>query len=300
MSKKRDLYDELGVKKGAENVPEALDINVENIKKEVFKKLNSENMKKEKNVMKSKIKWASSVVAAVLVISVLSLNIFPSVAYALMDVPVLGSVVNVMTFGRFSAENNGYTADVKIPEVEGLSDSEFEEKLNREFRENAEAIIKAYEEDVKTLQEELGNKEIYKSIVSDYSVITNSADVLSLDVYISVTSASGNEVHTYYNIDKKENKIISLADLFAPGEDFITPISEYIKAEIAKEIENGNDLFFEGEDAFEKIDENRRFYITEKGNLVICFDEYEIAAGAAGTPEFEIPGDVIENKYIHK
>ncbi len=298
MSKKRDLYNELNVNKGAESVPEALDINIENIKKEVFKKLNSENVKKEKNVMKSKIKWMSSVVAAVLVISVLSLNIFPSAAYALMDVPVLGSVVNVVTFGRFEADNNGYVADVTTPKVEGLLDKDFEEKLNREFRENAEAIIAAYEEDAKKLTEEAGGKEIHKSVTSDYTVKTDNERILSLDVYISITDASGNETHTYYNIDKIENKCLALSDLFAPGEDFITPISEYIKSEIGKENGGVNGLFWGGDDAFERIDENQKFYITEEGKLVICFDEYEIAAGAAGSPEFEIPAEVIKHKYM--
>ena len=248
--------------------------------------------------MKSKLKWTTSVVAAVLVISVMTLNIFPAAAYALMDVPVLGSVVNVVTFGRFEADNNGYVADITTPKVEGLLDKEFEEKLNREFRDNAETVIAAYEEDVKTLMAEAGGGEIHKSITSDYVLITDNENILSLDVYISVTAASGNEIHTYYNIDKNENKLLTLSDIFASDKDFITPISEYIKKEIEKDIADGNDLYWDNENAFEKIHKNQEFYITDEGNLVICFDEYEIAAGAAGNPQFEIPVEVIEHKYM--
>lgn len=48
-------------------------------------------------------------------------------------------------------------------------------------------------------------------------------------------------------------------------------------------------------DSFERIKPNQNFFINDDGNLVICFDKYEVAAGAGGCPEFEIPHNVIEN-----
>ena len=45
---------------------------------------------------------------------------------------------------------------------------------------------------------------------------------------------------------------------------------------------------------FNKIKDNQNFYINNKGVLVICFDKYEVAAGAQGSPEFEIPSKIIK------
>ena len=47
-------------------------------------------------------------------------------------------------------------------------------------------------------------------------------------------------------------------------------------------------------EGFVKISEEQEFYINDAGNIVICFNEYVVAAGAEGCPEFEIPTYVIE------
>ena len=46
-------------------------------------------------------------------------------------------------------------------------------------------------------------------------------------------------------------------------------------------------------DGFDKIAEDQNFYINDDGNIVICFDKYEVAAGAQGSPEFVIPEKVV-------
>ena len=53
-----------------------------------------------------------------------------------------------------------------------------------------------------------------------------------------------------------------------------------------------DDEFTEG---FKSIKQDQNFYINSDGNLVICFDKYEVAAGAQGSPEFVIPHKVIKN-----
>ncbi|WP_236124819.1 RsiV family protein [Clostridioides sp. ES-S-0054-01] len=46
---------------------------------------------------------------------------------------------------------------------------------------------------------------------------------------------------------------------------------------------------------FESIDKYQDFYFNKNGNLVISFDEYEVASGYMGAVEFVIPNKVIEN-----
>ena len=46
-------------------------------------------------------------------------------------------------------------------------------------------------------------------------------------------------------------------------------------------------------ESFEKISSDQNFYINSDGNVVICFDKYEVAPGAQGSPEFVIPNELI-------
>ena len=43
------------------------------------------------------------------------------------------------------------------------------------------------------------------------------------------------------------------------------------------------------EDGFDTISPDEDFYLTPEGNLVIVFDEYQVAPGSMGCPEFTIP-----------
>ena len=47
-------------------------------------------------------------------------------------------------------------------------------------------------------------------------------------------------------------------------------------------------------DSFDKIKENQDFYINNDGNLVICFDQYEVAPGYMGTLEFIISDKIFK------
>ena len=46
---------------------------------------------------------------------------------------------------------------------------------------------------------------------------------------------------------------------------------------------------------FKEISPEQNFYINEENQLVIVFDEYEVASGNMGMPEFVIPGGLLED-----
>ena len=48
-------------------------------------------------------------------------------------------------------------------------------------------------------------------------------------------------------------------------------------------------------DWFRRIKTDQNFYLNQKNEIVVVFDEYEVASGAAGCPEFVIPSKVVEN-----
>ena len=58
--------------------------------------------------------------AAIAASFVLMVNCIPSLAYAASDVPILGDIVRVVTFGRFEVTEENYEAKITTPKIEGL------------------------------------------------------------------------------------------------------------------------------------------------------------------------------------
>lgn len=95
--------------------------------------------------------------------------------------------------------------------------------------------------------------------------------------------------------------MLTLADLFDPEVNFVFPISREIKAQMAEQVKTeGASYFLPGgvwpeEECFQSIDpEGQDFYISEAGQLVIAFGEYQVAPGSMGAPEFTIPTDLLD------
>ena len=91
---------------------------------------------------------------------------------------------------------------------------------------------------------------------------------------------------------------MTLEDLFVEGSDYISAISENIKTQMKEQMaaDEGVIYFLDNDDMpefnFQGITEQTNFYFNEKDELVIAFDEYEVAPGSMGAPEFVIPQEV--------
>lgn len=261
-----------------------------------------EESEKSKMKEKSKIRLAfrntAYGICAAAAVFVLTFNCFPSLAYAASDVPVLCDVVRVVTFNRFEINGENFSVDVATPKIEGLINKELEDELNSNFSKHSEILIRAFEEDIKELSEEYSDNSFYLGLNAGYSLRTDNDDILALDFFIEHNSASAVATHRFYNIDKKSGNLITLESLFKPNSDYVTVLSKYILSLMNAENANGNGFYFTDNNdpqRFERISNDQNFFINDDGNLVICFDEYEVAAGAQGCPEFEIPREVIKD-----
>lgn len=280
--------------------------------KEKYRKIDAPESLKRKVTFLGKRKKSKAVViktaaaaACIAASFVTALNVSPQFAYAMSGIPIMKSIVSVVTFSKYEHNENGYSAKVAVPKIEGLLDKDLQDKLNNEFAENANAIIAAYENDVRELKEAFGDETVHLGIESDYEIKTDNDKILALDVYIFTAAGSSNTVHSFYNIDKVSGTLIELADMFKPGSDYVTPISEYITGEMKRINADEDGMFWiagdeEFFDGFEKIKSDQNFYIKSNGNIVICFDKYEVAAGAQGCPEFEIPNSVIKDILVRR
>lgn len=242
--------------------------------------------------------WMSA--AACLCLFTAGLNASPTLAYTMSQVPVMDSVVRVLTLNRYEVNEGNYQASVVTPQIEGLLDKDLENRLNTEFQENADAIISAFEQTVKELEETAGKDNFHEELSYDYTVKTDNDDYLSLEFTLFEARGCSWEKHTFYTIDKKTGRLLEFRDLFRESADYITPIDAYISGEMERmNREEGGMFFLEGQsesqNVFRTIGDSPKFYINADGNIVICFDEYEVAAGAQGSPAFVIPQDVVKD-----
>lgn len=265
-----------------------IEYNKINASEEFILKMNKK-IKKEKR--KQNIKISTTAAAVFIVLFGVTLNASPALAYALSEVPVINSIVRVVTFGKYVEKDDGYELSVTTPKIEGLVNEELQNKLNSEFKAQAEEVRELFEKDAADLKKEFGDETVHMGIEFDYDVKTDNDNILALDVYTFYASGSSTSIHKYYTINKHTGELYTLKGMFKDGTDYVTPISDYIRSEMERKNAEESGLFFLED--FDKIAENQNFYINNDGDMVICFGKYEIAAGAQGTPEFVIPNNLI-------
>ena len=242
--------------------------------------------------------------AAAAVLFTVGLNTSPAMAKNLADVPVIGPIVQVLTFINYEMVEDEYTADIKVPQISGSSADI--DALNEKYAEEGKALYEQFKVDIEEM--EASNM----SVNSGYIIETDTDDILSFGRYVEVIVVSRSTVMQYTTIDKKAETVITLPSLFK-DDRYIEIISRYVEDELRNRMieANGDEMYWiggtewhdESFGVFESISPDQNFYITEAGKLVISFDVYEIAPGFMGLVTVEIPTELLQdvlvsNKYI--
>lgn len=251
-------------------------------------------------------KWAGIAAVAVLLFTA-ALNISPSAAQALSDVPLIKNIVNVLTFREYQLNEETYNADIKVPAVKGLNNQKLENSLNAKYLQENQKLYQDFMKDVEDLKANGGG---HMGVASGYEIKTDNDQILSIGRWVVNTVGSSSTIMKYDTIDKKREILITLPSLFR-DENYVKVISENIKQQMRQQIKadpnkiywvtgTGDELLTE---PFEKMAKDQNFYINKDGKLVISFDKYEVAPGYMGVVEFIIPTDIISedlvsNEYI--
>ena len=256
-------------------------------------------MNKKSKLIKFVRNTAGAVVAAMLAITIMA-NSGASIANAMMKIPVLGTIAEIVTFREYKDSTNDMTADVKIPEVsvkneDGSVNQETTDAVNKSIQEYTDEIIAQYKADV-----EASGGEGKQLVDLEYEVITDSDRLFSIRFDKLQIMASGAESVKIYHIDKQTGQMINLKGLFKEDVNFIDPISDNIKKQMKEQMAaDESKMYFIDSDMpesdFQSITEDTTFYVNDSGKLVIVYDEYEVAPGSMGVVEFEIPTDVIQD-----
>ena len=243
----------------------------------------------------SNIRKFNYAIAMEMLMFVLLTNVSPKFAYAMQELPIIGDIVKVITIRNYFDKDGNSEIEMEIPNIknDNNSQSQTNENVNEDVNQLTQNILdKFYAEE---------NSENHLSIKVKSDVIENNKYWFTLKLTISEVAASSDLKYKYYNIDKRTDEIVKLSDLF-DDENYKKAISEEIKKQMVSRMEKDKDVVYwideENEEwNFNMIEGNQNFYLSNKGNIVIVFDKYEVGPGATGAPEFEINKQIYE-KYL--
>ena len=267
--------------------------------------------------------WTAVAAAAVVMIALPNTNM--QIAHAMEKIPLLGGFFRLVTVRQYNYSDENHDAEVELAQInygedagEGASVGEVAaapkgtaagsvegvgqeaavanlsedgvEAVNQDMEATVEELIRQFED---TLSEEG-----YHGLHVSQEVVTDNDRYYTVKLSVLETEASGYEHNQFYTIDKQTGNVVTLEDLFAEGSDYISAISENIKTQMKEQMaaDEGVIYFLDNDDMpefnFQGITEQTNFYFNEKDELVIAFDEYEVAPGSMGAPEFVIPQEV--------
>lgn len=268
-------------------------------------RLRMEDAKRENRRERNKLRYRrmTAAAAAVAISFVILPNTSPAIAYAMEQIPIIGKFVEVVTFRNYEYVSDRNTANVEVPEIKPgkqLEDSEVAEKLehttdeiNVEIQKITDELIERFKTHV---EEEMG----YEEIVVKSNILETTQDYFTLQLFCYQAAGSGYQWNYYFTIDLNTGERLQLQDLFEDGADYITPISKNIKEQMQAQMAEDEMVRYWLEQELEEwnfktITDETAFYLNKNGNIVICFDEGDVAPMYMGAVEFEIPAEVLSD-----
>lgn len=271
---------------------------------EMKKKIEQAKRENRKNENRHVWRNIAAAAAAVVVLVTVLPNTSQSVAYAMSRVPLLSKWVEVVTFRDYQYEDDHNTADITVPEITLNTEAaesgdnavskqtkKTADEINAEIKSITDKLIKEFEDSKK-------NEEGYQDMTVTSEVLATTDDYFTLKLICYQSAGSGAEWDYYYTINLSTGERLQLSDLFRSGSDYINVISDNIKEQMKEQMAaDENVIYWLNSDTpewdFNTITDDTSFYLNENGELVICFNEGDVAPMYMGCVQFVIPNDVI-------
>ena len=231
-------------------------------------------------------KLPAAIAAAFLMVLLVLPNTSYTVSRAMSNLPVLGTVFDAVTFRDYEEETGNTEIAVKTPEIKADDKSnEAAPAVSREIDAMNEAAVKQFKRE--HANGGYGSLDIY------YDVAADTDRWYTVRVTTEETGADGFVEQAYYSFDKKTGNAVILSDLFEK-DAYIDHISDNIKEQMRAQMKKDDSISYfldtdMPEEDFKEIDPNQDFYFDKNGDLVICFDEMEVAPAYMGPVSFTVP-----------
>ena len=205
-------------------------------------------------------------------------NISVSYANALEKVPVLGSIVRVVTIRNYLYDEGMRTLDATVPSVEDAKHPDASKQINADIDELTDSVIDKFYDEL-----ELFGNGSRGSMYMNYEVLTNTEDWFTLKINTVEVAGSGNEKCFCYHIDRKTGEYVTFGDLF--DEEGRAALEKIVKPQLVPPYWTEKEA---GREHFWALAEDQPFYFTEDGTLKLIYQEYQIGPGYLGQPEIAI------------
>lgn len=242
---------------------------------------------------------AAALAAAFLILP----NTSASVAHAMEQIPLVGQWVQVVTFRDYQVETERNHADIQLAAVgiEGTqSDEAVQETLEKTTARISAEIQRITDELISEFEKNMADEMGYQDLIVKSEVLTRTEEYFTVKLLCYQGAGSGYQWNYYYTIDLRTGEQLKLQDLFSDGADYITPISENIKKQMQEQMDADENVCYWLHDEieelnFKSITDETSFYVNGDGDVVIGFNEGDVAPMYMGSVEFVIPGEVLSD-----
>lgn len=274
--------------------------------KEKINQAKKENRRKEKTHLYKNIGATAAVAAAIITILP---NTSPAIAYAMNQIPILSKWVTVVTFRDYQYSDDQNSANINVPEIALSTDTtdntaennsivseqmkKTTDEINLEIQTITNQLIKEFEENKQ-------NEDGYQNMTVTSELLATTDQYFTLKLICFQSAGSGAEWDYYYTIDLSSGKRLQLTDLFNENSNYIDIISENIKEQMKSQMAvDENISYWIDSDVpewdFQSITDETSFYLNENNDIVICFNEGDVAPMYMGCVEFVIPNDLLSS-----
>ena len=239
-----------------------------------------------------KPRWVMKVLisfAAAAACFTLMMHVSPVFAQNVAKLPVIGEFLRLVTGVQIDKEDANEVIHITLPKVENSGNAEFEKRINQRIEEELNQLSAEARGQAEALKKQAASqKEPYYPVdfYADYHIHYNQGTLLSFSIDTTTTMASGYDQRYFFNLDLETGQELTLAEAIGP--ENLAAADQQIRAQIERQLaENPSSFFdFDEEGGYAGLSANQKFFINENRQVVVVYDEYEIAPGSSGTPEF--------------
>jgi hypothetical protein len=180
-----------------------------------------------------------------------------------------------------------YTIHIKIPQVKGIKNKNFETKLNQEIQKKIQTIILNFKKDIGNWDESPQESAQFSSLDVDYQITTISQKTVSLSFKGYQYMAGAAHPFFFYvsfNYDIEQQRELELADVFKKGTNYVTTISKLAVDKLVNAAEQqgqktDREIIEAG--VGPKLENFQNFTLSKEG-ITFLFDDGQAASRAEG------------------
>lgn len=245
--------------------------------------------KRQKNRGLIWLRRAGETAAAAMAVITVLVNASPAAAQVMEQIPVIGTIAQVVTFRTYEDHSGKGEANVEIPKIEEEGQTL---EANREIEDYADSLIREYEDKIRA-----GEDQENYALDSTYEVVFENDRYVCIRIDTTVVMASGTQFVKVFTVDKETGETVSLLQMLGGDETMLAAVSSNIMDQMREQMAaDENVIYYLDSDMpewdFKGLDGDENYYFDQDGELVVTFDEYEVAPGYMGAVEFVIPKSV--------